>query len=142
MTHEISIFVKILFSSKKKNISLNKSKPSENPFNIANWLHHLILKILSLQNPAWKSQWSMWLIPSRNLKQYHHCPHFRLFFKEIFLRKSSKTGHGNLGLISSTVQVELSKLNFNFDDIRTNSLQVWTYYGFWRLLCYDDFREN
>ena len=51
-------------------------------------------------------------------------PTFQIFFKEIFLRKSSKPGHGNLGLISSTVQVELSKLNFNFDDIRTNSLQV------------------
>ena len=28
-----------------------------------------------------------------------------------------KLGHGNLVLITSTVQVELSKLNFNFDDI-------------------------
>ena len=40
--------------------------------------------------------------------------------KEIFLRNSRKPAHGNLVLITSTVQVELSKLNFNFiDDIRS-----------------------
>ena len=44
--------------------------------------------------------------------------------KKIFLRKSSKPGHGNLILINSTVQLELSKLNFNFDDIRMYFLQV------------------
>ena len=43
------------------------------------------------------------------------------FFKKIFLRKSSKPGHGNL---VPTVQVELSKLNVNFDDVRTYFLQV------------------
>ena len=71
-------------------------------------------------------------------------PYFRFFLKKNkrFLRKSSKPGHGNLVLITSTVQVELSKLNFNFDDIRTNFLQVLTYYGFSRLLCYDDARQN
>ena len=67
-------------------------------------------------------------------------PYFRFFF----LKKNKKTknkkqqqqqkdfsenpvnlaGHGNLVLITSTVQVELSKLNFNFDDIRTYFLQV------------------
>ena len=52
-------------------------------------------------------------------------PYFRLFFlKKRFLRKSSKPEHGNLVLITSSVQVELSKLNFNFDDIRTYFLQV------------------
>ena len=51
-------------------------------------------------------------------------PYFSFFFKERFFRKSSKPGHGNLVLITSTVQVELSKLNFNFDDIRTYFLQV------------------
>ena len=51
-------------------------------------------------------------------------PYFRFFLKKRFLRKSSKPGHGNLVLITSTVQVELSKLNFNFDDIRTYFLQV------------------
>ena len=51
--------------------------------------------------------------------------YFRLFFKEKrFLRKSSKPGHGNLLLITSTVQIEISKLNFNSDDIRTYFLQV------------------
>ena len=44
-------------------------------------------------------------------------PYFSFFFKERFFRKSSKPGHGNLVLITSTVQVELSKLNFNFIDI-------------------------
>ena len=33
---------------------------------------------------------------------------------------------GNQVLITSTVQVELWKLNFNFDDIRTNFLQILT----------------
>ena len=44
--------------------------------------------------------------------------------KKRFLRKFSKLGHGNLVLITLTVQVELSKLNFNSDDIRTYFLQV------------------
>ena len=68
-------------------------------------------------------------------------PYFR-FFKKRFLRNCSKPGHGNLVIITSTVQVELSKLNFNFDDIRTNFLQVLTYYGFLWLLHYDDVRQN
>ena len=50
--------------------------------------------------------------------------HFRFKKKNRFLRKSSKPGHGNLVLITSTIQVELSKLNFNFDDIKTYFLQV------------------
>ena len=49
---------------------------------------------------------------------------FVCFLKKRFFRKSSKPGHGNLVLITSTVQVEHSKLNFNFDDIRTYFLQV------------------
>ena len=70
------------------------------------------------------------------------CPYFRSFlFKKRFLRKSSKPGYGNLVLITSTVRFELSKLNFNFDDIRTNFLQGLTYYGFSRLSCYDDARQ-
>ena len=52
------------------------------------------------------------------------CPYFRLFLKNWFLWKSSKPGHWNLVLITSTVQVELSKLNYNFDDIRTYFLQA------------------
>ena len=77
--------------------------------------------------PTWNSQWSQ--ISSIYLKREHHslpilCPYFRFKKKKRFLRKSSKPGHGNLVLITSTVQVELSKLNFNFDDIRTYFLQV------------------
>ena len=53
------------------------------------------------------------------------CPYFRLKKKKKrFLRKSSKPGHGNLVLITSNVQAELSKLNFNFDDIRIYFLKV------------------
>ena len=52
-------------------------------------------------------------------------PYFSCFFlKKGFLGKYSKPEHGNLVLITPTVQVELSKLNFNFDDIRTYFLKV------------------
>ena len=52
-------------------------------------------------------------------------PYFRVFFKKRFIRKSSKpAGHGNLVLITSTDQSKISKLNFNFDEIRTYFLQV------------------
>ena len=53
-------------------------------------------------------------------------PYFRFFFLEKrFLRKSSKPGHGgNLVLITSTLQVDFSKLNFNYGDIRTYFLHV------------------
>ena len=63
----------------------------------------------------------------------YHCSYFARisdsFFKKrklenAFLRKCSKPGHGNLVLITSTVQVELSMLKFNFDDLRTYFLQV------------------
>ena len=70
-----------------------------------------------------------------------HTSPIRFFLKKMFLKKSSKPGHENVVLITSTVQVELSKLNF-FDDIRTNVLQFLTCYGFSRLLCYDDARQN
>ena len=70
-------------------------------------------------------------------------PYLRFFLRKRFLRKSSKPGHGNLVLITVTVQVGLSNLNFNFsDDTRTNFLLVLTYYGFSRLLCYDDAGQN
>ena len=56
------------------------------------------------------------------------CPYFFFFFffkkKDFSENAVYKPGHGNLVLITSTVQVELSKLNFNFDDIRTYFLQV------------------
>ena len=82
MTHELWIFDKILYDFKKKILgSLNKGKASEIP---------------------------------GDLKQYHHCPYFAyisdFFFRKRFLGKSSNPGHGNLVLITSTVQVELSKL--------------------------------
>ena len=61
-------------------------------------------------------------------------PYFRLvFFKKRFLGKSSKPVHGNLVVINSTFQVELSKLNFNFDDIRFNFLQVFNFLWFFKI---------
>ena len=60
--------------------------------------------------------------------------------KKRFIRKSSKPGHENLFLITSTVSVELPKLNF--DDIITNFLQVLTYYSFPRFMCNDDAGQN
>ena len=53
-------------------------------------------------------------------------PIFKIFFlkKTRFLRNSSKPGHGNLVLITLTVQVELSKLNFNFHDYKLLSSSV------------------
>ena len=60
------------------------------------------------------------------VKRYHHCPYFAhisdffFFEQKRFLTKSSKPKHENLVLITSTVQVKLSKINFNFDDARTN----------------------
>ena len=62
------------------------------------------------------------VIASYQCSYFAHISDF--FKKKRFLRKSSKTGHENLVLITSTVQVELSKLNFNFDDLRTYFLQV------------------
>ena len=47
-------------------------------------------------------------------------PYFSFFLTKRFLRKSGKPGPENLVLITSTVQVELSNLNFNVDDIKTN----------------------
>ena len=55
-------------------------------------------------------------------------PYFRYFCKKKrFFLKSSKPGHENLVLITSTVQVELSTLNLKFDDIIYGShlMQFW-----------------
>ena len=41
-------------------------------------------------------------------------PYFRSFFMKRFLRKSSKPRHGNVVLITSTVQVEISKVELQF----------------------------
>ena len=84
------------------------------------------LKILISLKPTWNSQWSL---ISRNVKREHPLPilwpYFRSFsLKKGFLRNSSKPRHGNLVLITSTVQFELSKLNFNSDDIWTYFLHV------------------
>ena len=53
-------------------------------------------------------------------------PNFRFVFLKIS-QKSRKPGHGNLVLITLAVQVELSKWNFNFDNIRINFLPILTF---------------
>ena len=94
---------------------MNKGKPSENPFNIAkNQEFELItsrhFKNLISPKSACNSQWS--LIYSKNLKRKRHCPAFQIipdfYFTRIsdFFTKSSKPGHGNLVLITSSVQVD------------------------------------
>ena len=67
-------------------------------------------------------------------------PNFRFFCR--FLRKYSKPEHENLVLITSTVQAELSKLKFSFDDVRTIFFQVLTYYGFCAMITPDRSRTE
>ena len=60
------------FNFKKKNISLNKGKPYESPFNIAKNQEIELITSSHFKNvispkPAWNRQCS--LIPSRNLKR-------------------------------------------------------------------------
>ena len=99
----------------RKKISLNKGKP-ENSFTIVKSKTHMEQSMGSnffkkFKVIAFTAQTS---------------PIFQITFfkKKMFLRNSSKPGHGNLVLITSTVQAELSKLIFNFDDIRTYFLQI------------------
>ena len=104
---------------------MNKGKP-ENSFNIAKNQEFETITSCHFKNLIFpQSTWN--LISSRNLKRLHPlpilCSYFRFFLKR-FLRRYSKPGHGNLVLTTSTVQAELSKLNFSFDDIRTYFLQV------------------
>ena len=141
MTHEISIFVKILFNFKKKILAWIKANVLKTPLILPKTKNSKLITSRHFKNlispkPACNSQWS--LIYSKNLKRKRHCPAFQIipdfFFTRIsdFFTKSSKLGHGNLVLITSSVQVDPWKLNFNFDDIRTNFLQVLSYYGFSR----------
>ena len=104
-----------------------------------NWLHYVTLKSnlcktcmeLSVEFNSFEKFKTIASLPIL-------CPYFRYFFffkkkkKKRFDRKSSKPGHANLVLITSTIQAEPWNLNFNFDDISTNFLQVLTYYGFSR----------
>ena len=106
---------------------MNKGKNSENSFNTKNQEFGLItchFKNLISPKPTWNCQRSR--ICSRKLTRCitaHSSAHISDFFFK-FLKKCFKHGHGNLVQITSTAQVELSKLNFNFDDIRIYFLQV------------------
>ena len=109
---------------------MKKGKP-ENFLNIAKNQEFELITSYHFKNPIspkpiWNSQWSLFFFEKfRAIASLLILgPYFRFFFlKKRFLRKSSKLGHGNLVLITSTIQVELSKLNFNFDDIKTYFLQ-------------------
>ena len=81
------------------------------------------LKNIIFPKPTWNSLWS--LISSSDGINPHTSSMFQIFFLEKrFLRESSKPGHGNLVIITSTVQVGLSKWNFNFDDIKTHLMDL------------------
>ena len=95
--------------------SFNISENQEIELNTSCHIHHHV-KNLNSPKLTWKSQWSLISsLPSVFTAQLY----FRFKKKKRFLRKSSKAGHENLVLVTSTVQVELSKLSFNSDDIRT-----------------------
>ena len=98
---------------------MNKGKP-ENSFNIAkNQELELIISKIHTEKSMKSNFFKKFKVIASTA---HTSPIFQIFFffekRKRFLRK------WNLVLITSTVQVELSKLNFNFDDIRTYFLQV------------------
>ena len=131
MKHQLLLksYFKIFKKKFKKNLrkNMNKGKNSENSFNTKNQEFGLItchFKNLISPKPIWNCQRSR--ICSRKLTRCitaHSSAHISDFFFK-FLKKCFKHGHGNLVQITSTAQVELSKLNFNFDDIRIYFLQV------------------
>ena len=126
-------FVKVLFNFKKQILAWIKSNLKTLVIFAKNQEFKLItschLKDLISPKPTWNSQWS--LMSSRNLAKaiaslsyFAHISDF-FFFKKDFSENPVKlAGHGNLVLITWTVQVELSKSNFNFDNIRIYFLQV------------------
>ena len=128
MTHEISIFVKILFNFKKKILAWIKSNMKT--LNILQKPRIWIDYIMSLKKSNLSKTHMEESVESNFFKKFKAIASLPLlrpcftFKKKRFLRKSSKHGYGKLVLITSTIQVELSKLNFNFDNIRTYFLQV------------------
>ena len=139
MTHKISSFVKILLNFKKKILAWIKANLLQTHLNL-NWLHHFTSKS-NLSKP--RMEQSVESHSFEKFKAIAPLPILCLYFRFFFVKKKdfSQPEHGNLVLITSTVQVELSKSNFNFDDIRTNFLQALTYYVLSRSLCYDEARH-
>ena len=127
LTHEISIFVKIQFNFKKKNISLKTNlktllilPKTKNLY----WLHHVTLKT-NLSNTHLEKS-----VETNFFKRFKVIaslpmltPYLRIFSKKKGFSENV-VNPDNLVLTTSTVQVELSKLNLNFDDIRTYFLRV------------------
>ena len=124
MTHEISIFVKILLNFKKKKLAC-KGK-SETFFDIAKNQEFKLITLCHFKIPiSLKPKWNRQLSVESNFFKIYKAiasmpilgPYFRFFFrkKKTFFRKSNKPGYENLVLIILTLQIELSKLNFNFD---------------------------
>ena len=106
---------------------MNKVKP-ENSFNVCQKPRIWINYIMSLKKYNLSKIYMEQSVEPNFFKRWHQSPYFvhvsDFFFLKRFLRKSSKLGHGNLVIITSTVQVGLSKWNFNFHDIKTYFFQV------------------
>ena len=90
----------------------------------------LLVSIMSLWIPSKLSLWRSFLLSTLTVVYSHFTQYIYIYiYKRL---KPRKLGHWNLVLITSTVElnfqlncwVELSKLNFNFDNIRTYFLQV------------------
>ena len=114
---------------------MNKVRPAGNSFNICQKPRIRIDYIMSLKKPNPSKTHMEQSVESNFFKKFKVIASLPIFYYSVhifdfffflkrFLRKSIKPGDGNLVLITSTVQVELSKLNFNFDDIRTYFLEV------------------
>ena len=113
---------------------MNKGKPSGNPFNFAKiqefeFIPSRHFKNLISPKPADSNSFEKFkAIASRPIL----CPYFRFFLQKRLLKKSIKPGHGNLELLTSSVPFELY---YGYSVLLT-------YYGFSRLLCHDDARQN
>ena len=98
---------------------MNKGKP-ENSFNIAkNQELELIISKIHTEKSMKSNFFKKFKVIASTA---HTSPIFQIFF--FFERRKRFLRKWNLVLITSTVQVELSKLNYNFDDIRTYFLQA------------------
>ena len=75
-----------MFLISRKNISLNKSKPFENPFNIAKKTEFELITSRHFKNlispkPAWNSQWKF-LRGIKRLVTAYTSPIFQIFFQK------------------------------------------------------------
>ena len=112
---------------------MNKVRPAGNSFNICQKPRIRIDYIMSLKKPNPSKTHMEQSVECNFFKKFKviaslpilraYCRFF-FFFKDFSENPVNLDGHMNLYLINWTVQDELSKLNFNFDDIRTYFLHV------------------